>query len=84
MAVVVLQGETVNPRLLVEVHQHLLFQLIFPIVDRDGIIVSVQTMDQCLQKEAISSVYFYGLKYHESTFATSSELYFTWIDGFWR
>ena len=48
MVVVVLQGETVNPRLLVEVHQHLLFQLIFPIVDRDGIVVSVQTMDQCL------------------------------------
>ena len=45
MAVVVFERESVDPGLFVEVHQHFLFQLVFPVVDGDGVVVSVQTVD---------------------------------------
>ena len=48
MLLVVCQCETVKPRLLVEVHQHPLFQLVLTVVDRDGVVVPVQAVNQGL------------------------------------
>ena len=48
MVVVVHEGEPVHPALLVEVHQHALLQLVLAVVDRDGVVVPVQAVDQGL------------------------------------
>ena len=48
MVLVVDQGESVNPRLLVEVHQHPLLQLVLAIVDGDGVVVPVEAVDKGL------------------------------------
>ena len=43
------QGQAFGPRLLVQVPEHLLLQLILAIVDADGVIVPVQTVNQSLR-----------------------------------
>ena len=48
MILVVCECETVKPGLLVEVHQHSLFQLILSVVDGDGVVVAIQSVDQRL------------------------------------
>ena len=48
MFLVVGECESIKPRLLVEVHQHPLFQLVLAVVDGDGVVVPVQAVDQCL------------------------------------
>lgn len=40
--------ESMRPILLVQIHQHFLFQFIFAIADADGIVVAVQAVNQCL------------------------------------
>lgn len=45
---VVSQGQAIHPGLLVEIEEHLLFQFVFPIVDADGVVVSVEAVDEGL------------------------------------
>lgn len=40
--------QTISPFLLVEIKQHLLFKFIFPVVNGYGVVMPVQSMDQCL------------------------------------
>lgn len=51
MCVEVFEHETVDPLLLMQVQQHLLLEFVLAIVDGDGIVVAVESMDQCLEKE---------------------------------
>ncbi len=44
-----LEGESMGPALLLQIHQHALLQLILPVRDRDAVVVPVQAMDQRLQ-----------------------------------
>ena len=48
MVFVVDQGESVDPRLLVEVHQHPLLQLVLAVVDGNGVVVPVEAVDKGL------------------------------------
>ena len=48
MFLVVGECESIKPGLLVEVHQHPLFQLVLAVVDGDGVVVPVQAVDQRL------------------------------------
>jgi len=47
----VLEGEAGGPGLLVEVQQHLLLKLVLAVVDGDGVVVAVQSMNQGLCRE---------------------------------
>ena len=47
----VLEGEARGPGLLVEVQQHLLLKLVLAVVDGDGVVVAVQSMNQGLWRE---------------------------------
>jgi len=46
--VVILQVETFHPRCFVQVQQHLLLQLVLAVIDGDGVVMSVQAVDQRL------------------------------------
>ena len=46
MVLVVDQGESINPGLLVKVHKHPLLQLVLAVVDGDGVVVTVEAVDQ--------------------------------------
>ena len=48
MFFVVCERESVHPRLLVKVHQHSLLQLVLAVVDGDGVVVTVQPVNQGL------------------------------------
>ncbi len=50
MFFVVCEREAVHPRLLVEVHQHSLLQFVLAVVDGDGVIVTVQPVNQGLDR----------------------------------
>ena len=45
VVVVVFERKSVHPGLLVEVHQHLLLQLVLPVVNGYRVVVAVQTVD---------------------------------------
>jgi hypothetical protein len=49
MRVKALQVQPVRPLLLVQVQEHLLLQLVLPVVDADGIVVPVQAVNEGLQ-----------------------------------
>ncbi len=48
MIFVICEREAVHPRLLVEVHQHSLLQFVLAVVDGDGVIVTIQPVNQGL------------------------------------
>mmetsp|Transcript_17893 Transcript_17893/g.36694 ORF Transcript_17893/g.36694 Transcript_17893/m.36694 type:complete len:256 (+) Transcript_17893:205-972(+) len=45
--------QSFRPSLLVKIHQHLLFQLAFPVADRDGIVMPVETVNQSLDRRLV-------------------------------
>ncbi len=53
MFLVISESETVHPGLLVEVHQHPLFQLVLAVVDGDGVVVAVKAVDQSLDRRLL-------------------------------
>ena len=53
MFLVISESETVHPGLLVEVHQHPLFQLVLAVVDGDGVVVAVEAVDQSLDRRLL-------------------------------
>lgn len=53
MFVKVGQRQSSGPVLLVEVQKHLLFQLVLPVVDSNGVVVPVETVDKGLQARLV-------------------------------
>ena len=45
-------GEALRPGLLLQVHEHLLLQLILPVADADAVVVPIQPVYQRLQRSA--------------------------------
>ena len=43
-------GKTLRPRFLLQVHEHLLFELILPVADADAVVVPVQPVNQRLRR----------------------------------
>lgn len=50
---VVGKGEAVHPRLLVQVQQHFLLELVFAVIDANGVVVSVEAVDECLHRRLL-------------------------------
>jgi hypothetical protein len=48
-----LHGQTVRPMPLVEVHEHLLFQFILAVVNDNAVVMTVQAMDECLDRRLL-------------------------------
>lgn len=53
MCVKTMKCQAVSPFLLVEIKQHLLLKFILSVINSYGIIMPVQSMDQCLKKTNI-------------------------------
>ena len=48
MFVIIHECEAITPALFIQIHEHPLLELIFPVVNGNGVVVSVEAMDQCL------------------------------------
>ena len=46
MTIIIIQRQTINPRLFVQIHQHSLFQFVFAVVDGNRVVVSVEAMNE--------------------------------------
>jgi hypothetical protein len=51
MGIKPLQDQSISPFLFVQVQQHLFFKLIFPVIDCNRVVVSVQPMNKGLTKQ---------------------------------
>jgi hypothetical protein len=76
MFLVISESETVHPGLLVEVHQHPLFQLVLAVVDGDGVVVAVEAVDQSLDRRLLQ-VTQHGCGLSEIKLKLKSQIRFT-------
>lgn len=53
MLLKILQDQSICPILLMQVQKHSLFEFSLAEVDGDGVVVSVQAMDQCLNRRLV-------------------------------
>jgi hypothetical protein len=57
-------GQTLSPLLLVQVHQHLLFELVLSVVNGQGVVVTIQAVNKSLVVIVLATIIIIG-RYEE-------------------